>query len=225
VRTQLAAQIASELREQIIAGEWAPGEAMPSHLLSAAFDVSHIPIREALVMLASEGFLTLRPNRKPVVAEPTVQSTRDKLDVLRSLAGLAAELACTKASDEELAELRQVQRDMERAFRDRDVARYHELNQRSHAFVVRAARNEALQGFHDSLTRHLEWARTLSKIRTDVLRHAPEEHSQIIEALERRDAVAAREITERHYETVSTAILNGLEKLSAKKPGRAARRA
>jgi len=41
-RAQLAHQIVSRLREDVINGKWAPGETLPSHVLAAEFGVSHI---------------------------------------------------------------------------------------------------------------------------------------------------------------------------------------
>ena len=51
--------IAQELRAEIVAGRKAPGERLITEELATRFEVSPIPVREALSRLAAEGLVAI----------------------------------------------------------------------------------------------------------------------------------------------------------------------
>jgi DNA-binding GntR family transcriptional regulator len=210
-RSKLGPLIVARLREEIINGKWAPGESLPSHVLAAQFGVSHIPIREAFLVLESEGFLSLAPNRMAIVSEPTVEDTRDKLLLLSTLESLAVELACVQGTEADLDDLVALQTELEARFAEHDLAGYHQLNLQFHRRIVTAAHNKTLADFHQILTSHLEWARVRSQIRDELLPQAPEQHMQVMECILRRDAANARKAMEQHSEAVGRVILQRVE--------------
>jgi DNA-binding GntR family transcriptional regulator len=85
---------AQELRRAIIAAALPPGSAMPIAELSSRLAVSHIPIREALKRLESEGLVQLPRGRAATVTE---LSRADLADVLHVRALVEGELAATAA--------------------------------------------------------------------------------------------------------------------------------
>lgn len=212
VRVKLAPQIVERLRGEIVSGVWAPGASLPANVLSSRYGVSHIPVREALLVLESEGFLSLAPNRMAIVCEPTIDDTAEKLVLLQDLEGLAAQLAASRVSDADIADLMQMQSDLERRFKARELNEYHTLNQAFHRRVVELSGNASLAEVHQSLTRHLEWARVRSGIRAGLLPDAPVQHGDIIALLRQKDAVGARRQAEAHFAAVSESILAGLRK-------------
>jgi len=60
-----------------------PGTRLPEAALSAHLGVSRPAVRRALVRLAHERVVELRPNRSPVVASPSVEETRQVFDARR----------------------------------------------------------------------------------------------------------------------------------------------
>lgn len=215
VRVKLAPQIVERLRQEIVSGVWAPGASLPANVLSSRYGVSHIPVREALLVLESEGFLSLAPNRMAIVCEPTVNDTAEKLVLLQDLEGLAAQLACSQASDADLLGLQAMQQELESLSDKRELARYHVVNQAFHRKVVELSGNASLAEVHQSLTRHLEWARVRSGIRAGLLSEAPVQHAEIITLLKKRDGLGARRVAEEHFAAVSASILEGLRKVAA----------
>jgi DNA-binding GntR family transcriptional regulator len=210
-RAKLGAQIVERLRDEIIHGGWAPGESLPSHVLSEKYGVSHIPIREAFMVLESEGFVTLAPNRMAIVTEPTVEDTSDKLLLLHTLEALAIELACVRASEEELDGLAALHVHLAASLKECDPGGYHRINLQFHRSIVTAAHNPTLADFHQVLTRHLEWARVRSQIRSEVRPDAFAEHETIVDCLLRRDAAGARRAIESHSEGVRMVLLKRIE--------------
>ncbi|KAF9132324.1 hypothetical protein BGX30_012712 [Mortierella sp. GBA39] len=63
-------QIFEELRDQIVAGKYMPGERIPSEKeLGEAYSVSRITSKKALEMLTQEGYIVRQPGRGSFVAE------------------------------------------------------------------------------------------------------------------------------------------------------------
>lgn len=77
------------LREAILGGEFAPGARLVLEELSARYDVSLTPIREALSLLEREGFVTQTPHRGAIVAT----LNREELLELYAIRGAVEELA------------------------------------------------------------------------------------------------------------------------------------
>ena len=72
------------IRDMVVSGELAPGSRVTEPQLATRFGVSRVPVREALRVLAAEGFIDLRP-----YGSPTVQRLTE--DVIREVcAGLIA---------------------------------------------------------------------------------------------------------------------------------------
>lgn len=67
----LVDRVTDELHRAILNGDLAPGSTVSIVDLCERFDISHIPVREALRRLESEGVVSLRPGRSAVVATVT----------------------------------------------------------------------------------------------------------------------------------------------------------
>jgi len=68
--------ITSQLEQDILSGHFAPGQSLSQSDLATRFDVSRIPVRDALARLAAQGLITLSPNRTARV----ITMTTDEID-------------------------------------------------------------------------------------------------------------------------------------------------
>jgi DNA-binding GntR family transcriptional regulator len=98
----LADEIAYRLRADILEGRLPLGAPLRHEQLAARFGVSRTPIREALHKLQATGLVELSPNRGAVVRTPARTELIEVYELRADLEGLACELACGRASDEEL---------------------------------------------------------------------------------------------------------------------------
>ncbi len=76
-RKQLSGEVASYLRESIVAGEFSPGSSVRAEAVGELLAVSATPVREALHTLKVEGFLELIPRKGFIVAELRAKDIRD----------------------------------------------------------------------------------------------------------------------------------------------------
>ena len=81
------------LRTRIFEGHYAPGTRLVERDLAAEFNVSRLPVREALRMLRQEGLIRDRASRGMEVSGLSAKDVEDLFDVRQSLEVLACRLA------------------------------------------------------------------------------------------------------------------------------------
>lgn len=198
-RPALAVELTGLIRGMILEGELRPGEKVPEKALTLRFGVSRTPVREALKVLAAEGYVRLVPNRGALVVEPTLAELEEVFPVIAALEGTAGELAARRGSDAEIAEVRRLHDAMHAAFGASDRPRYFELNQRIHAAILAAARNPTLAQQHQMVANRVRWARYQANLSPERWQAALDEHDAIISALEARDAERLGLIMKAHF--------------------------
>lgn len=184
------------IREEILAGRFAPGRRMREVELASFFGVSRTPTRLALSRLENEGLLDLRPRVGLVIASLDDAATEELYEMRAALEGTAAALAARHAGARDIAHLRQMLAD-EAALPDDADARYRH-NRAFHNALYHAAHNryldKSLNALHDSIA--LLGATTLAvKGRASAAR---QEHRLIVEAIAAGDADAAERNARAH---------------------------
>lgn len=226
VRVSLHDELISRLRDLIIEGELAPGSKVPERELCERFQVSRTPLREALKVLASEGLLILAPNRGATVSKLTVGDLDEIFPVMGALEALSGELAASRITKAELAEIRALHEEMVGHFERRDLRPYFRLNQKIHEKIMEAAGNPTLAQLHRGLNGRVRRARYLANMSPVRWAQAVDEHTEILEALERRDPTRLGAVLRKHLhnkcETVKESLLTEEEELP--NAGRGARR-
>jgi len=225
----LVDRLASTIQARILSGE-IPSEArLRQASLAAEFGVSRTPVREALRKLQSAGVVVLEPNRGAVVRSPTARDVREAYLVRGELEGLAAELATPLLTDEDVATLhsaqalfrRSIESELERRRTGAQPAPWsaesdwERANNLFHQVIQEASGNRVLLAsiayLHRSFPRHLTWA-ALSRS-SHLLGVNVDEHTRILDALERRDSVSAREEMTAHVHSAGELVASRLERV------------
>jgi DNA-binding GntR family transcriptional regulator len=212
VRRTLHHDILERLRQMIFDGDLAAGSKVRENELCERFGVSRTPMREALKVLANEGLVRLTPNRGAVISELTLQDLEDAFPVMGALEALAGELACLYITDQEIAEIRELQERMVECYENRELAAYFEINQEIHFRIQQGARNKTLNGMAKTLGDRLRRARYMANISTTRWAQALSEHAAILDALEKREGKKLGELMKNHLahklETVRMVLSN-----------------
>jgi DNA-binding GntR family transcriptional regulator len=207
IGSPLVDRLAGAIQTRVLSGEVPVGSRLRQEALAEEFGVSRTPVREALRKLEATGLVELLPNRGAVVRGPSAREIREAYEVRAELEGLAAELAAGRISDRDLLRLREAQalfrRSVEtliarRARRPqpwKDESVWVQANDLFHQAILDAAGNERLSDtiadLHRSFPRDLTWAALSQSSR--LLGENVEQHEAILEAIERRDPVEARQ--------------------------------
>jgi DNA-binding GntR family transcriptional regulator len=226
-RQALHAAVVARLRDMITEGVLAPGERLNERVLCEQLDISRTPLREAFKVLATEGLIVLAPNRGAQVAKMSRDEVVHAFQVMGALEGLSGELACANVTEEELAEIKELQRKMAACHRKRDLPGYYRLNRAIHERINAAARNPVLTQVYRTVNTRLHALRFRSNFDRKRWDAALAEHERMIELLEARDGEAMRKLLVEHLaHKCAAAVLALLEDKSAASASksRAARR-
>ncbi|MET0235632.1 MAG: GntR family transcriptional regulator [Kibdelosporangium sp.] len=180
------------IRELIITGELPAGKQLRQRDLAARFHVSQTPVREAMRRLESEGLVVGDAHRGFTVIEADSGSTEENYRIRAALESLGAELAAPKVDEAGLARLTELN-DRMRDLAEDDPA-YPELNREFHFSLYEYAHSPLLLSLMRLLWQALHGGPRVARSHAESIK----QHEQIIDALRRRDAEAAKKATYEH---------------------------
>lgn len=185
-----------ELRDQVLFGDLAPGEAVTIQGLTERLDAGMTPVREAIRRLIAEGALEFQGNRR--ISVPVLNADRiSELILARQWLDPHLTLRATdRASLADLDRLTAIDADLDAAIAAGDLRRYLELNYRFHTAIYAIADAPILSDLAKGL-----WLRFGPSLRVVCARMGtsslPDKHKDLLSAMHARDAErAARAIRE-----------------------------
>jgi DNA-binding GntR family transcriptional regulator len=196
---QLHTEAAGRLRSMILSGELPPGSRMRELQLCEQLGVSRTPVREALRTLAAEGLVDLLPNRSVVVSQLHAPDLEHLFVVFGAVEGLAAELACERITEAEIAEIGRLLAEMVDCHARKERAPYMRINQQIHRRTVEIAANPVLHSVWQSLVPRVERARALANLDTGRWTGALFEHTKMFTVLAARDGKLLAQLTREHF--------------------------
>jgi len=191
----------SELSEAIRSLELPPGTRLSEPSLATRLEVSRVPVREAIGRLADQGLVTVVPQVGTRVAPILMSEVENACFIRASLEAGAFTRAIARLDldpDADLAGLRSILASNRSAFEAGDAARFFATDEELHQAVFALAGVPQVWEVVRGVKVHLDRLRRLH------LRHVmanPEiidEHAQIVEALENRDALLGQQVIARH---------------------------
>lgn len=201
----LASHAYQQLRKDIIQGEFAPGTPLFEVHLASRMGMSRTPVREALRVLARDGFVQSVPARGYIVPHRSIDDLRELFELRESLEGTASRYAAQRADDAELIKLEQL---CMRYESEQDWQLWAQVGTEFHNLLVAAARNQRLVTILDSLNGQIVHSRR-SVLRADAQRRdaAIREHRAILEAVKIRDPARAEAAAREHVQLSYRACL------------------
>ena len=191
---------ARRLRELIVSGALAPGQRIVERMVADQIQgMTRTPLREAFKILEAEGLVRIEPNRGAIVTALSVDEVEAAIEVLIGLETLAAEPACQRITDAEIAAIEDLHARMDEAFRQQDLMAYFQLNQTIHQRIVDAARNPVLSRIYASECARIQRYRYAGNQQHDRWGRAVREHESILDALRTRAGAMLREILRQHH--------------------------
>jgi DNA-binding GntR family transcriptional regulator len=198
INRPLYEDVAERLRTQIFAHELAPGSWLDEQSLAQQFGISRTPMREAIKVLASEGLVTTKMNRGAYVTEVDRGDLEQIFTVLALLEGQAARETAAKATEEDLTNLDNLHHRLEKAAADRDVEQFFDVNVKFHDLIQEIAGNKWMNEVIGDLRKVLKLQRRDSLSRAGRLQNSLIEHRAILQAILKRDAIAAELAMRKH---------------------------
>ena len=194
----LPERLASYFRQQILSGTFAPGRRLIEQDLAKSTNVSRVPLREALRILASEGFITLSPYKGASVNRHSEAELRELFGTRSALEQYAARRVAVDGPAEAPDVLRQLIVSMRKAVKARDWSAYNQSALKFHQELIGFSDNKVLMDTYNRI--RVRFSRYQS-----ILSHTPisarasvVEHARMVDAISQGDGNLAAEETEMH---------------------------
>lgn len=201
--------IIKHIREAIIAGHIAENEPVRQDEIAKLFNVSKIPVREALKQLEAEGLVEFKKNRGAIVTRISEQELAQIFEVRVMLETKLIQLAIPNMTDKTIKKAEQICN----AFVDTmDIGQWTTLNWQLHACLYEPAERpymlSLIRSIYDKIERYLRIQMSVSEGKSK----ANDEHHAIVNACKAKDIQLATHLIETHINGVCEALYQHLPK-------------
>jgi len=213
-----AQRVFDGLREDILHLRLPPGAPIDEGTLERQFRVSRTPVREALIRLAGEGLIALLPNRGAQVSQIDFAEVPQFFEAMDVCQRLILRLAATRRSDDQIAELHQLNRAFRIAAEAHKPVAMSETNKAFHSVIARAGGNRHVEDWYEDLLK-TGLRLTLSAFGTafvtgdvdeDYYQTVVDQHDAMIGALAARDAATAEALGRAHTDLFRHRLIQAL---------------
>lgn len=203
--------VSDRLRNDILSGDFPPGERLIELQLTERYGVGRAAIRSAIVELSTEGLVVHETNRGAAVRRVSVEEAIEIAEARGALEGLLARRAAERASEVERKELAGVLADMRSAVTADRQADYSELNRVLHRRIREisghSTASELVANLRNRGAHHQFRLATMPGRASDSLI----QHAAIVEAIIEGDGDGADEAMRLHLLSVQDVLSTWVE--------------
>lgn len=206
-------RVVAALREAILEFKVKPGERLVEREIMQGMDVSRATVREALSVLASEGLVTVVPQKGAHVAVPSADDAADLYEVRAALESLVVRRFIERATDDEVGLLQDTVGLMQRELdQDTGINSFLRAKDQFYAVLDSGARSASLSQLLASIQARVRMLRLTSLSTPDRLPHVVTEMHEIVDAIAHRNIDRASRLMTEHIQMASTLALSALHR-------------
>jgi len=195
--------IYESLKEEIISGQLRPGERIVISDVAKKYNVSPMPIREAINRLQQDGFVEVVPHVGAKVSSLDLERHKEIMMIRIELECLAVKLSTPFIGEDILKRLEEILQEMEECVATNNHKQYGKLNVEFHKTIYGAGPYKILYDLINTLWGRSEYSRTVFEKLPERNAASLAEHKAMVEAIKQGDGVKAAEIL-RQQKEIST---------------------
>jgi len=199
------------IKDQIIEGRLKAGERLIVADMAKLYNVSPMPIREALNRLQQDGFVESEPYKGVKVASFDLARFREIGLIRTELESLAAKLAVPNMTNSIIEQLEKSIEDQRKCVEKGDNLQFIKLNREFHLIVYRASKCEYLCDLILSLWSKSEFSKTIFIRFSSKAAESLQEHVDWLEALKQGDTERCAAIVRKHKEKSFDMLVKEIE--------------
>lgn len=213
-------RIAASIRNAIIDGRMLPGSRLTEQDLVAMLGVSRTPLREALLLLDSEGFINVLPRKGAVVSAITKEDVEEIYGAKSILEAAAAKLACDKITFETIEALSELTDEMEAAINveRKDYRTLLNLNSEFHQMLSDTGGNKRISQFIRNLRSQTLRYNYIYLSHRSAIETSISDHRHMIEALKHRDKERIAQLIQDHNASACRSLCEFIQQHSLTDP-------
>jgi len=195
------ATINKSLREQVYAyfcelmkkGELTPGKYINQTEICNELDISKAPLRDALIQLETEGFVSILPRRGVIINPLSLEDVANAYQILGGLESVALEQAFHRLGPSHLEEMERINAELLHRLQKGLFDEYYALNNELHNIFIDVAANASLKRIVTSLKQRL-YDFPLRPYIVEWEKENLREHDRLIVSIEKGNIRAAMDI-------------------------------
>ena len=182
----------AELKRRINCNELPAGQSFLQDELAQMVNTSRTPAREALIRLAEEGLVEIRPRHGILIRRFSIDEVAGNYEVLTMLEAQAARrLAERGIAPDGMARLEAAHQTMNQTFKNHDVAAWIDADEALHKVLVSECGNEPLRKIVHGLWDRMRRVRHVTRPLRTLTAASNCDHAEIIRTIRDRDGTAA----------------------------------
>lgn len=205
-RKGLQDRVYTQLKRGLMIGAFVPGQTITLRKLAETLGTSPMPVREAIAQLVTINVLEILPNGSVAVPKLTKERFSELSLVRQALEGMAAAEAALHSTPKLINQLQQINKDLLKAIKTRDILGCLSKNQEFHFALYSAYPSEVLLPIIETLWLQAGPMMYFSLAAPDTNWDASL-HELIIAALVKKDAPTVRKLIERDISTTAKHLL------------------
>lgn len=191
-RQSLAAAVVERLREKILSGELREGEQLRQDAIAEEFQISRIPVREALSHLAAEGLITIVANRGAVVSALSPDEIMQMFETRAVLECYMLRCAIPNMKEEDFQRAENILKQYEESLeKDSEVKSWGAWNWSFHSALYAPAKRDFMLSYLKTLNINCDRYTRLHLVFTRDQHRAGQAHRELLEVCRTRDPEAA----------------------------------
>jgi DNA-binding GntR family transcriptional regulator/NAD(P)-dependent dehydrogenase (short-subunit alcohol dehydrogenase family) len=195
-------EVYDTLRASIVSLRRTPGQRLSEAELAKELGVSRTPVREAIIQLRADGLVEVTPQAGSFVSKISLRNVREAQFAREALECAAVRETVRRIDASAVAELRQNIASQRAAQTSADLEQFYRLDEAFHRKLVATSGYAGIADLLDRSRAHLNRVRRLSLPVPDVVEELIDQHSAVLDALERKDADQAEAALRNHLRGV-----------------------
>jgi len=193
ITKSLREQVYDYLRDQINSRRLLPGTTINLNAISQHLGISKTPLRDAIIQLEIEGFVTILPRRGVTVKKLTLRDVKDSYDIVGALEGSVILNNFDKINQSHIARMEKLNAAQFDAFNREEYDRYYKLNLDFHNVFLDLSDNKHLKSIIKPYKQRLYDFPRRGYVKEWELNNC-REHDQFIELTKKKDRKGAAAI-------------------------------
>ena len=207
----LREEVYTSIKEAILTGELPSGQRLSIGRLLKEIGFSPTPIREALLKLEQEGFVSRLPKGGFIVSKFTKKDIDEIFDIRSLLESYAVSLAIHHIKEEDVLWLERNIRESEQYILKNRLNRVSTLNTEFHDYLNRLSKNEKLLAIIKELRDRIFQYRSAILRVPRKAKVSIDHHKKMMEAIKKRDVELLKKLTQEHIQIGKEVILVEIE--------------
>ena len=210
-RQSVPETVALSLRERILSGEFKDGDQIRQEAIATEYDVSRMPVREALRQLEAEGLVRLRTHKGAVVTSRSADEIDELFELRALLEPELFQLAIPRATAQDIANSETALENLEAAYRNRETQTWGTLNWEFHRSLYEPSQRHQTLSILQTINYQTDRYVRLQLVLTSAIETAEHDHRALLRFMRAKDTKGAAKFLACHIRRAKDELLAAMK--------------